>query len=447
MMTPDTAFPILVTTDFLLPLALLSSALPRRHGFLWRAILAVVIFGLISTVVFYYMGPWVNPIVTSRTEEEIAASILIQVAAFSSLVLLLMGIVSFCHESNLWTEVFCAAAAYSAQNLISGVSVFMDYVSLLGAKGLNDSPSPALALVSLAVIPCFYLLFVRPIRRQGLTLVEDRTALLLLAVVIFFNIAFDIASKSLIAYDVPLTYVLIISFAHLAVCLLVLYLEYELLFNRRLQVEAAATERLMSDREQQYQMSRETIDAINMKCHDIRHQIRHFPGNGANVDPAILADIAREVDVYDSKVQTGNEGMDTILSEKRLLCEGKGIELDCVADGSALEFLSNAELYSLFGNLLDNAIEAVERLDDQTKRIVSLSVRTAAGMATIHEENYFDEDVRMKDGTPVSTKGDSLNHGYGFRSMRTIVESHSGVITCGTNEQVFFVDAVIPQPA
>ena len=68
-------------------------------------------------------------------------------------------------------------------------------------------------------------------------------------------------------------------------------------------------------------------------------------------------------------------------------------------------------------------------------------------MATIHEENYFDGSVHMKDGAPVSTKGDPLNHGYGFRSMRTIVESHGGAITCGTNGRVFYVNAVIPQPA
>lgn len=441
-MTPlmDTIHALFSTLGFLVPLGLLATALPRRTGFSWRAVITV------SGFAFYFLFTWFNGRNLVLSGGERLASLLTQVAFFSTFVLLMMCIVAVCFEATLWTALFCASAAYSAQNLAAGTRDFIGICLGTGMQAPGSKPTALNFVVFATVILGFYLLFVRPIRKQGLTLVEDRTALLLLAVVIFFNIAFDIASKNLLRYGIPITYVLIISFAHLSVCLLVLYLEYELLFNRRLQVEAAATARLMSDRERQYQMSHETIEAINMKCHDIRHQIRHFPGSGASVDPAVLADIAREVDVYDSKVQTGNEGIDTILSEKRLHCEGKGIEFDCVADGSALRFLSNAELYSLFGNLLDNAIEAVERLDDPTERIVSLNVRSAAGMATIHEENYFDGSVRMKDGTPVSTKGDPLNHGYGFLSMRTIVEAHGGAITCGTNGHVFYVDAVIPQP-
>lgn len=441
-MTPlmDTIHALLSILDFLVPLGLLATALPRRTGFAWRVAIAVVGFA------FYFLFTWFAGRGLVLSGGDKLASLLTQVAFFSTFVLLMVGMVAICFEGTAWTALFCASAAYSAQNLAAGTRDFIGICLGTGVQAPGSELAAFNVLISAAVILGFYLLFVRPIRKQGLTLVEDRAALLLLAVVIFFNIAFDIASKSLVHYNVPLTYVLVISLAHLGVCLIVLYLEYELLFNRRLQVEAAATARLMSDRERQYQMSHETIEAINMKCHDIRHQIRHFPGSGASVDPAVLADIAREVDVYDAQVQTGNEGMDTILSEKRLHCEGKDIEFDCVADGSALGFLSNAELYSLFGNLLDNAIEAVGRLDDPTERIVSLNVRSAAGMATIHEENYFDGSVHMKDGAPVSTKGDPLNHGYGFRSMRTIVESHGGAITCGTNGRVFYVNAVIPQP-
>lgn len=435
----ETLHSLLAILGYLVPLSLLATALPRRTGFAWRATASVAIFAL------YFQFTWFFGRDLVFSDGGSLPSLLLQVAFFSTYLFLMAGMVALCFECNAWAALFCASAAYTAQNISAGMHNFIGYCLGTGAEVPGSDPSATSLAVSVVVILGFYLLFARPIRRQGLTLVENRSVLLLLGAVIFFNIAFDMASKSLVGYDVPLTYVLVISLAHLGVCLLVLYLEYELLFNRRLQIEAAATNRLMSDRERQYQVSRETIDAINMKCHDIRHQIRHFPGSGASVDPAILADIAREVDVYDSRVQTGNEGMDTILSEKRLYCEGKGVELDCVADGSALGFLSNSELYSLFGNLLDNAIEAVERLDDPAKRIVSLNVRAAAGMATIHEENYFDGVARIRDGLPISTKGDPLNHGYGFRSMRAIVESHGGAITCGVTDHVFFVDAVIPQ--
>ncbi len=68
------------------------------------------------------------------------------------------------------------------------------------------------------------------------------------------------------------------------------------------------------------------------------------------VDPAALADVAREVDVYDAAVHTGNEALDTILTEKSLVCQREGITLTCVADGSALDFMAPADIYALFGN-------------------------------------------------------------------------------------------------
>jgi sensor histidine kinase regulating citrate/malate metabolism len=65
-------------------------------------------------------------------------------------------------------------------------------------------------------------------------------------------------------------------------------------------------------------------------------------------------------------------------------------------------------------------------------------------MVTVHEENYFSGDLLIKGDLPVSTKGDPLSHGYGFRSMRTIVERYGGALTCGAQDGVFHLNAIIP---
>lgn len=72
----------------------------------------------------------------------------------------------------------------------------------------------------------------------------------------------------------------------------------------------------MAERERQYRLSRENIDAINIKCHGLRHQIRQLAGGGTAVASEALNDIAREADVYDSAVHTGSEALDTILMEE-----------------------------------------------------------------------------------------------------------------------------------
>jgi len=102
--------------------------------------------------------------------------------------------------------------------------------------------------------------------------------------------------------------------------------------------------------------------------------------------------------VCDSTVKTGNDALDTILTEKSLLGEREGIDLSCIADGKALSFMNPAEIYSLFGNAIENAMDAVTQLEDPEQRVVSLAVRRVAGMVSIHMENRCPKEVKFEDG-------------------------------------------------
>ena len=155
------------------------------------------------------------------------------------------------------------------------------------------------------------------------------------------------------------------------------------------------------------------------------------------------------MDFYDSAVRTGNEALDTILTEKRLTCANEGITLSCVADGAALGFMRDADIYSLFGNALDNAIEAARKLEAPSLRSISLVVRQAAGVASIHVENrYASEPLIGQDGSIVSSKGDEANHGFGLRSMRLTVESYGGTLATLLDRRgrIFHINAMIPLP-
>ena len=65
---------------------------------------------------------------------------------------------------------------------------------------------------------------------------------------------------------------------------------------------------------------------------------------------------------YDALFSTGNQAIDAILNEKSLYCSQRGIALNCLVDGSAVGHMEYVDIYSLVGNIMDNAIEAVEKL-------------------------------------------------------------------------------------
>ena len=111
--------------------------------------------------------------------------------------------------------------------------------------------------------------------------------------------------------------------------------------------------------------SAENVDLINRKCHDLKHQIAALRriSDRREREESIQA-LEQSVMIYDSVVKTGNDILDTVLTEKSLLCESRGITLTCVADGDCLDFMDGVDIYTIFGNALDNAIESVTPLDD-----------------------------------------------------------------------------------
>lgn len=421
---------------FCLPTLLLAWLLPRRSHFWMRLACCLAAF------IVYLDSPLMN-LFGSGTAAVFAGSSLY----FAGIVVVLILITMFCFEANLRTAAFCAVCSYTAENLAADLG---ELAALLMRTNRIPAGNELLRLVifGAATYAVLYLALVRPHRNDGPNIDPSRSSLLMVLGVVFLNIVFDLTVKYLRTYNIPHGFSIILRVAVIVMCFYALVLEYEMLYNRRLLAERMVMRRLMHDQMQQYEMSRQNIDAINIKCHDIRHQIRHLEeiGGTRSVDKGTLADIAHQVSIYDSTMKTGNEALDTILTEKALIGEKDHIRLDCIIDGKALAFMRPADIYSLFGNAIDNAFDAVRELPEN-EREISLQIHRAAGMVTTHMENGFAGEVSFKNGLPVTTKGDKSEHGFGTRSMRSIVERYGGTLTMGAQDQTFYCNALIPIPS
>lgn len=122
----------------------------------------------------------------------------------------------------------------------------------------------------------------------------------------------------------------------------------------------------------------------------------------------------------------------------------KDIVITCIADGKLLEFISSTDLYSLFGNALDNAIEAVSVLE-KSKLNISLFIRRIGNMISVHIENYYDgEHIINSAGLPQTTKSDNVYHGFGMLSMKTITEKYNGTLAFEAGENIFSLNLLFP---
>lgn len=232
-------------------------------------------------------------------------------------------------------------------------------------------------------------------------------------------------------------------------CGSILALEYVQQRELIAQEKLAASHELWTVRQKQYEMSRETIDSINRKCHDMKHQVAALMAQGG--DDAARRQYGREVErlieFYDLQVNTENEALNTILMEKGLYCSTHGIRWNCAVDDTALEFIDRMDLYVLLGNALDNAVEAVERISDEAARIIQLQISRKDRFVCIRLENSFEGSLQWRGSLPATTKADVTSHGIGLKSIQNITAKYDGYASASTEGQAFILSILIPIPA
>lgn len=135
--------------------------------------------------------------------------------------------------------------------------------------------------------------------------------------------------------------------------------------------------------------------------------------------------------------RTGIESLDILIAYKKNEAERKGICVTMITEPTPLK-LSETESVALFGNLLDNAIEACENMEKGDKWIV-FTIRKIRQMQFIKVENTYEGETDEKGGKLQTKKGDKSIHGIGLKSVTSIVEKYGGVIKTEYSEGQFSV--------
>lgn len=196
---------------------------------------------------------------------------------------------------------------------------------------------------------------------------------------------------------------------------------------------------------EQYRIRQETIDSINRKCHDLKHQIEAIHHMDKETDrEAYYKELKKDIMIYDMAIDTGNEALNILMMDKGRYCLDHDIQLTCMADAGSLSFMKLEDVYAIFGNALDNAITAVEKLEDKEKRVINLKVLNQNNMFMVQLQNYYDGIVSFEDGMPVTTKLDKENHGFGVKSIRYLAEKYGGTTTVNAKDGIFTLQILLP---
>lgn len=212
----------------------------------------------------------------------------------------------------------------------------------------------------------------------------------------------------------------------------------------RVRQELEAIQNVLHNQFTQYQQSKESIEIINYKYHDLKNQIAVVR---AEEDPVkrntYLNMMEEDIKSYEAQNKTGNKVLDTVLTGKSMICIKNGITLTCVADGSLLNGMDVMDICTIFGNALDNAIECVLKIPDKEKRLIHVSVSSRNKLVMIRFENYFEGQLVDKDGMPKTSKEDTFYHGYGLKSIRYSAGKYGGAINVVHKNNWFELQVVV----
>ncbi len=239
------------------------------------------------------------------------------------------------------------------------------------------------------------------------------------------------------------SYLFLLSLTQFFFILMMLFIFYSLMREGQNDIELTVVKQLWNEDKKHYEMQKESIDIINIKCHDLRHQIQDYRQQG-NLTDKMMHQLEESIHIYDSVVKTGNEALDVILSSFSLRCQNKQVELTTMADGRGLDFVDEIDMYSLFTNMLDNALEYEETIPEES-RFISLTIKAFHEFVHIHSENSYLGDKRGKQQELNTSKKDNINHGFGIKSMKNIVSKYNGQFDVLIADDMFQVDILLPK--
>lgn len=362
--------------------------------------------------------------------------------------------VLFLFDERISTLAFLAIASYLVQHIAyQGLNCILNLSGMDNSTGMNIYGGNKASDYTISAITIFlylfayfivyflnYVLFASQIKKGMQVRINSTYLIFLIAI----SLGLVIVVNAYVVYNLSKAFSAeamgLFNLVSMVCCWFALAFQFKLLDNRNLQLEVDDAYRLLREERKQYLQSKNNVELINERVHDLKHQIRAIVEN-ESVKKEVVDEMTAAIKVYDSKVKTGNEVLDTILTEKSLECSRKNIKITCLLDGKALGFIDEIDLYTFFGNAIDNAMESVLKLGEE-RRIISVTAKEKGNAVSLVVENYTDNQIVKNSDGLVKTTKDTPFHGYGMKSMENIAEKYHGNLTYTLEDGVFSLYAL-----
>lgn len=346
---------------------------------------------------------------------------------------------AFCYEISLSVSAFIGIGAFICQHVSFKVGEIVLYFL---PDSIAQRTFNAPYILTIACMYAFsYFFFARRFKRPDVRHAKRHQLLIIYIAVAVYITILQFYFADYIG-RIPTQLYLIYASFDIICCMFAMMLQFGIIETGSLKEESRIMEHVLHMQQEKYSLSKETIELINIKFHDLKKRLAVSPA----LDAREAQELYQTLGIYDMALKSGNEALDIVLAEKGLVCERQGIRLECIADGGSLDFMAPADVYSLVGNAIDNAIESVLKVTDPGARFINISIRNSRRMLIVNIENPYEGELRFEDGLPLTTKADKDFHGFGMKSIQKVVEKYNGFLSITSEDGVFVLNIVFAGP-
>ena len=215
-----------------------------------------------------------------------------------------------------------------------------------------------------------------------------------------------------------------------------LFLERYLSVQKKAQREEIALQEMLLKHEY-YVRRQEDEEKIREIYHDLKNHLLLIK------DENVAKQLTGKIESYEAYVSTGNEFLDIVISEKLRLAHENNIQTECNIDFRRGDFIAPLDISTIFGNLMDNAIEASIGVDDADKYIF-VNVRAKERFLVIVIKNSM---RGVYEPNKQTSKANSSFHGYGLTNVQKSVRKYNGEYNINVSDDEFVISVVLPIPA
>ena len=194
----------------------------------------------------------------------------------------------------------------------------------------------------------------------------------------------------------------------------------------------------------QFDLIEQSEEKIRLLRHDLKKHmlmLTQYMQKGNFEEAQIYAgQIAQNAKVFGEYVKTGNSGIDCIVNHMLARADQLQCKRNIVIQVPETCFMPDFDLNMLLGNLLENALEAVEKAENKN---LDLYISYMKGVLYVSLYNTYNGLIRKKGGEHITTKNNHCGHGLGMKSVQIIVKKYHGEMKVQNTKELFKVDIVI----